>query len=95
MAADYEFLVHMYVESRRFKGVDRIVGVSTNGGISDVRRVRSVTERARIVIEHGLMTPWRALSYVSMALTAGVGPYLKRALPKQVRARILRRRMVD
>ena len=93
IAADYEFLVRMRAERRRFKLVDRIVGVHTNGGVSDVRRLRSLKERAVISIEHGLITPWRALSYMAMAIRAGLGPHVKRALPKQIATWILKRRI--
>jgi putative colanic acid biosynthesis glycosyltransferase len=86
IASDYEFLVRMYVEGRRFKPVDRVVGVITNGGISDVSRFRSLSERARIIREHGLMTPRRALSYLGMSLRAGLGLYLRRALPRKITA---------
>jgi putative colanic acid biosynthesis glycosyltransferase len=95
MAADYEFLVRMYVERRRFKTVDRVVSVNVNGGISDVRRIRSVAERARIAARYGLMTPRRALSFVGMGIWAGLGPQLKRVLPQQLTTWILRRRTVD
>jgi glycosyltransferase involved in cell wall biosynthesis len=95
VAADYEFLVRMYIERRRFKIVDRVVAVNVSGGISDVRRLRSVTERARIAARHGLMTPWRALSYIAMGVWAGLGPHVKRALPRQITTWIMRRRMAD
>ena len=91
IASDYEFLVRMYVEGRRFKAIDRVVGVNSNGGISDVRRLRSLTERVRIATGHGLMTPRRALSYFSMSLRAGLGFYLRRALPRKVTAWIMKR----
>ena len=86
IASDYEFLVRMYVEGRRFKAIDHVVGVITKGGISDVSRFRSLTERARIIAGHGLMTPRRALSYFVMSLRAGIGFYLRRALPRRVTA---------
>ena len=94
IASDYEFLVRMYVAGRRFKGIDRVVGVNSNGGISDVRRLRSLTERLKIATGHGLMTPRRALTYFSMSLRAWLGFYLRRALPKKVTAWIMRRRIV-
>jgi glycosyltransferase involved in cell wall biosynthesis len=95
IAADYEFLVRMYTEGRRFRSVNRIVAVNTTGGISDVNRLRSVTERAKIAVRHGLMTPRRSLSYVAMGILAAVVPHLKLALPKQLRTWILKRKTAD
>jgi glycosyltransferase involved in cell wall biosynthesis len=89
IASDYEFLVRMYVEGRRFKAIDHVVGVIAKGGVSDVSRFRSLSERARIIAGHGLMTPGRALSYVVMSLRAGIGFYLRRALPPRVTAWML------
>jgi glycosyltransferase involved in cell wall biosynthesis len=86
IASDYEFLVRMRVEHRRFKHIDRIVGVNTTGGISDVNRLRSLRERAAIATKHGLMTPGRAVSYFAMSLRAGIGFCLRRALPPGVTA---------
>jgi glycosyltransferase involved in cell wall biosynthesis len=91
IAADYEFLVRMYAEHRRFKVVDRTIGVNLSGGISDVRRLRSVLERARISFRYGLMTPRRALSYLGMGLRAGCIAPLRRALPKPLATWILAR----
>jgi glycosyltransferase involved in cell wall biosynthesis len=94
IASDYEFLVRMYVEGRRFKEINRIIGVKSTGGISDVRRIRSLSERARIATGHGLMTPRRALSYFSMTLRAGLGFYAKRALPSKITEWIMKRNIV-
>jgi glycosyltransferase involved in cell wall biosynthesis len=95
IAADYDFLVRMYTEGRRFRSVDRIVAVNTTGGISDVKRLRSVAERAKIALRHGLMTPRRTVSYVRMGILAAIVPHVKRALPKQLRAWILKRKAAD
>jgi glycosyltransferase involved in cell wall biosynthesis len=95
LAADYEFLVRMYTEGRHFRSVDRIVAVNTTGGVSDVKRLRSLTERAKIAIRHGLMTPRRTISYLRMGLFAILGPHVKRVLPKQVRAWILKRKTAE
>jgi glycosyltransferase involved in cell wall biosynthesis len=89
IAADYEFLVRMYAERRRFKVVDHTIGVNVSGGISDVKRLRSVLERARIAFRYGLMTPRRALSYLGMGLSAGCIAPLRRALPKPLATWIL------
>ena len=74
----------MRVEHRRFKHVDRIVGVNTTGGISDVNRLRSLRERAAIATKHGLMTPLRVLSYLAMGARAAVGLHIRRFLPERI-----------
>jgi len=91
IASDYEFLVRMYDARRRFKIVDRTISVNVNGGVSDVRRLRSLAERARIARRYGLMTPRRALTYVNMGLRAGFGIRVRRALPKALATWILAR----
>jgi len=95
MAADYEFLVRMHVEGKRFKMVDRVVGININGGISDRKRLRSLSERGRIATRYGLMTPLGALSYAGMASRAVIGPYIKFVLPRPVTGWLLRHKKFD
>ena len=95
MVADYEFIVRMHKEGRRFKIVDRIVSIYVNGGISDMNRLRSLAQRWRIATRYGLMTLRRSLSYLVMGMRAGPGPYMKRILPRQLTVWILRRKRID
>jgi putative colanic acid biosynthesis glycosyltransferase len=90
MAADYEFLVRMHVEGKRFKMVDRIIGVNANRGMSDRRRLRSLSQRCRIAVRYRLMTPRRALCYAGMAVKAVLGLWIKRVLPRPLTGWILR-----
>lgn len=95
MAADYEFLVRMYVAGKNFQMVDRVVGVNANGGVSDRKRMQSLSQRGRIAARYGLMTPRRALSYAGMAARAVIGPYMKRILPRSVTAWVLTNKTFD
>jgi putative colanic acid biosynthesis glycosyltransferase len=90
MAADYEFLLRMYAQCRRFKHIDRVVGININEGISDVKRLRSLKQRAALATKHGLMTPTRALLYICMAVQAAVGRKIRRTLPKNMASWLLR-----
>jgi putative colanic acid biosynthesis glycosyltransferase len=95
MAADYEFLVRVYVEGGRFKMVDHTIGVNVNGGISDRKRLRSLGQRRRVAVKYGLMTPGHALSYACMASRAVLGPWLKLMLPVPLTGWLLRHRTFD
>jgi putative colanic acid biosynthesis glycosyltransferase len=90
MAADYEFLVRMHVEGKRFKMIDRIVGVNANGGMSDRNRLRSLSQRFRIAVRYRLMTPRWALCYAGMAASAVLGLWIKCVLPRPLTGWILR-----
>jgi glycosyltransferase involved in cell wall biosynthesis len=92
MVSDYEFLVRMHLDGRRFKLVDRVVSVWTNGGISDKNRMRSLFQRWEVASRSGLLPRGGSLSYLGKGLRAFVAQYLRRILPQRLIVWILRRR---
>jgi len=92
ISADYEFLLTAYSQKRRFKLVDRVISVVTQGGISDTQRLASLSERWKVLKDRGLITPLLAAGYAYLAVRALVGTYGKRILGRQVTTWILRSR---
>ncbi len=64
MASDYEFLVRMHTEGRRFKLVDRVVSVCVNGGISDMNDLTLSSHRWKVATRYGLMPRWGLLTFL-------------------------------
>lgn len=94
MVADYEFFVHMRLEGRRFKIIDRIVGVNVDGGISDLTRIRSVYQGICISVRNGLMKPYHVFSYAGLIGRAVMVSCVKRVLPVSLAGWLLRRRTI-
>jgi putative colanic acid biosynthesis glycosyltransferase len=94
LTADYDAILAAYVGGKRFLPVDCVIAVTTQGGRSDTQRVRVLRERAMLVRRNGLMTFRISLYYARLRVRGAVVQVLKRILPKNLTAIILRYRPV-
>jgi glycosyltransferase involved in cell wall biosynthesis len=92
MASDYEFLVRMQADRRRFKLVDRVVSVCANGGISDTNRLGSLLHMWKVSTRYGLTPRWGLLSFLGIGLRDVSARLLKSILPQRLTAWILQRK---
>lgn len=84
LAADYEFLLTAMLENRRFKAVDRVISVTAAGGKSDQHRIKSLSQRYRLLKHRHLMTFPLRLAYAKMVVQAIIGHKVKQLLPPRV-----------
>lgn len=83
-ASDYEFLLRRWCEGARFHHLGTILARVAAGGLSDVRRVRSVSERWAIVRQCGLGGPALDAYYLIALLRGAASSFLIRWLPDPV-----------
>lgn len=94
LIADYDAILAAFVSGRKFKLVDHVIAITTQGGQSDTHRARVLRERAMVVRRNGLMTPAVAAHYRWLNARMIMARMLKSILPKWLVTAILRYRPI-
>jgi glycosyltransferase involved in cell wall biosynthesis len=95
IAADHDFILRTTMAGARFKKVDRIISVFSTGGISDQKRLEALRQIRMVLQRLDLMTPLLQFTYAVMVVRALGGAQLKRILPKQLTAWVLKHKTFD
>jgi glycosyltransferase involved in cell wall biosynthesis len=94
LIADYDAILAAYVSGKRFKPVDHLIAIITQGGRSDRHRFRALRERVMLVSRCGLMTPAVRLYYSWLYVRVVLVLILKSILPRTLISSILRHRPI-
>lgn len=80
-AADYNFIFLSWVKGYKFGGVNVVVSSISSGGVSDVKRLMSIQQRARIIERAVGLSAIDRIIFIKEYLKVWVVDLVKRLLP--------------
>lgn len=81
-AADYNFIFLCWVKGFKFGSVDFVIGSVSNGGVSDVQRLKSLKQRAQVIENSIGLTVSDKIFFVKEGLKIRVVDFVKKLLPR-------------